>query len=787
MIKKILTGILTASMIASFAVLPVSADYENSIYDKEYQNIVFEDGTAENPIDGSKALNFADVPAEELNYYEWVSSGKTTIVEGYKELFTSTFDTTKGFFLSFDFCIDETNKDSALIELPQYNSGHSKIDKIGPIISYGDVTVNKQTVQQLRTQTGSSSYQALGEITLGEWYSAEIEGRTGIGAQYTTFRLYSYSNGNKELVQETKGFNMRNISNENKSFNTMQIKKINVDNIMLTAINPNRIDVTSDFDEVSAGQSIAMDYTMFRGDTEFTKHNVIWSINGTNVSIDDSGVIIADITAANQTVTVTATATINEQELVGTKDIIVKSVDTASEKFDTITISGIDSLKAGTSADYTFTAKKNGVDVTNTVTADDVIWSICDYSGFNPYYDDLYKNTKAIEISNGHLTVADGLIKQNIQIKASSASGKVYGLLPVSIDFSESQTENVITSDAYDTALSADSKAVSVDGSTAFLVTSQDGYNKKFGNQEGYTLTEIDVKFTTEGSGIAFARNDFGSESTSVKYKSGSLATNKGVVFTDAELNKWYHLEILYSTTDASCNIYPYNEDGTLGKAQTSLDIDRRNSATHGSIMVTTGTCVDNLKISKPLPYELELSAPKENLFPDETLEISAIASRNGLPLKDTEGISWSVLDEGNLPIIDGTITINESGVLKVTPLALAQKIKVQAKTATGAVATFDVNIQSGDIFTITNIGINEDKTKVVKLYVDKNFNYSDSVVFFIAVYDDNDVLQGLTHLNRFGDTLNIGENEIPLDYTLPAGFDPETDKITVMAWTALS
>lgn len=757
MIKKILTGILTASMIASFAVLPVSADYESLEYDIEQFSYTYDDGTVTNAIDNTPALQTADTD--------------------FTRIFRSTLNTTNGFCLSFDFCFDSA---SAEIQIPQLNSDGSKVDKVGPIITYGWYDSKDQTKLQLRTQTGSSSYQALGEFTIGDWYSAEIEGRTGITQDYTSFRLY---NSAKELVFEQKSFNMRNLSSNDRSFNAMQTKGVSLDNVKLIAENPDTIEISSTSGELSAGQSVALDYTMLRGENEFTKHPVEWSVRGDNVSVTPEGSLLADINAANQTVTVTASVSFGDKTLTGTKDITVKAVDTADEKFNNITVAGADSIKAGTSEVYTVTATKDGVPVD--VTNEDIVWSVYDFNNINPYYDASFTNSKVIDVENGTFTVADGVLPQTVTLRASSISGKVYGSKTINIDLSDSQTETVVMSDAYEKALLADNKTVSVDGSIAYAAAN--ALETKFGNQNGYTLTEMDIKFTAEGSGIVLKRNDGAKTNTQITYKNGNLSTNASALITDAELNAWYRLEILYSTTDASCNIYKYNADGTLGEPQKFLSIDRRNAEQYGMIRLEAGTCVDNLKISKPLPYELELSAPKENLFPDETLEISATASRNGLPLKDTEGISWSVLDEGNLPIIDGTITINESGVLKVTPLALAQKIKVQAKTATGAVATFDVNIQSGDIFTITNIGINEDKTKVVKLYVDKNFNYSDSVVFFIAVYDDNDVLQGLTHLNRFGDTLNVGENEIPLDYTLPAGFDPETDKITVMVWTALS
>lgn len=766
MIKKILTGILTASMLASFAIIPASADYIDCQYDKEYYNINYnDDGTETNAIDGTKALN--------------------TDGDDYTELYTGTFNTTQGFYVSFDFSVDEANQDTFLIELPQYKSDHSKIDKVGPIISYG-VESSKGTVKQLRTQTGSSAWQHLGDITFGEWYTAEIEGRTGIGTQATVFRLYDSKH---QLVQETKNFNMRNISSNNLSFNTMQVKNVNIDNVRLIAENPDTIVISSVSDVLKAGQALSLDYTMLKNGKEFTKHDVEWSVTGSDEVAIDNGVLTADIAASDQTVTVTAQATFNDNVLSATKDITIEAVNTSAEPFDAATVSGPDTVKAGTTSEFTISATKGGVPVE--LTDADVVWSVYNYNNTFPYYDESYNGQKVIDIKDGKLTVADNVVPQTVTLRASTPSGNVFGYTTVNIDWSASQAETIVVNNSYDTESTAPTgvnKAVGADGSIAYYTPSF--MEAKFGNQDGYTLTELDIKFTQEGAGYVLRRNDLAKYDTSIIYKNGNISTNKAALVTGAALNEWYHLEILYSVGNASCNIYKYNDDGTLGEAQKFLDIDRQNDAQYGAYRLEAGTVIDNLKISKPLPNEISLTASKTNVFVGESLTVTPTVSRNGLPLDSTEGVTYSVLDSIGKPIIDGSVTVNDKGEVNVSSFATAQVITVRAQSASGAIADCEVNVQSADMFTITNIGINEEHEtdpRIVKLYVTKELNYNDSVAFLIAVYDENNILRGNTIINRFGDTLSMGENELTLDYKLPAGFDPNTWKINVMAWTALS
>ncbi len=755
--KKILSTIISISMIAASAAVPVYADYTapEESYDITEVNNTYDDGTAENAIDGTPALKTGD---------------------SFEKIFATGIDTTKEFYLGFDFCFDSEGGE---IQIPRFKSNGTDVDKVGPIFTYSG--------GNLRTQTGGSSYQNLGVFEIGAWYHGEIEGRTGIGAQYTTFRLYKGG----ELVQETTNFNMRNLSSESRSFNGMQAKNISIDNVLLVQEKPDTITISSGSDEMDAGTDIALDYVMTRRDKEFYKYGVTWSLydesdtqplTDENLVISAGGILTALISAVDQTVTVRATAAFGDKELYGSKQIKINSVDVSDEKCDTIVVSGPTSVKAGTSTEYSFTATKGGEDVTNTLTDDDIVWSIYDPTGITK------NNNKAIKAENGVLTIDDSVIKQDITIRASSVSGAIYGNLPVSIDWSDNQSETVLSYNACETDLTNTILVDSWDGSKAYQTN--DNITFGFGDQSAYTITEVDIKFDgTDGHGLTLFNNN-GSENSNIRAHSGGLGQQTGgsswaSILAELDTNAWYHIEFVYlNGAESGYNVYKYNDAGEKELVKTIANCNRRNDKTYGKITFTMGLVIDNFKVSVVIPDDVAVTAPGKNMFAGETAQYTATAKRAGLSLSNTSGITWSVLDSDKLPIIDGTVTIDDSGLLTVDSMAQAQTVTVEAKTASGASDSAEMNIQVAEIFTVTNIGINEAGDKIVKLYVDKNFYYPDDVVFIIAIKDADGILKGVKTIQTFGDRLALGSNELNAELDIPSGFDPETWKIETMVWT---
>ncbi len=759
-IKMILSAALSASIAVSTAAIPALADYTASDYDVEQFNYTYDDGTVTNGVDGTSALQVtADTTVFTLS--------DTTIM-------------TNEFLLSFDFCFD-TVDGTVPGTMTIRNSG-----KYGPIFSYDS--------GNLRTQTGSSSYQTIAAISPDTWYTAEIEGKMVVSDAYAVMRVYD-SEGN--LVNELENLNLRQFysSSSNGNPDRMVVSNgISIDNLRLISENPDEIAVTAALDEVNAGNAVVMDYTMLRQSVEMTKYSVTWSVydeaneneitDGT-VSMTSSGQLVVDIDSPDQVVTVRAAADFNNKTLVGTKQVTIKAVDVSSEKFDAITITGSQSVKAGTSASYTFTATKNGTDVTADLTTDDVAWSVYDYANINP------SGNTAFTIEDGVLTVADGTIPQTVYIRASTPSGNVFGSLAVATEFGTSQQETVLGYDACEEPIDTATTVTSIDGSYAYYTTATTKLIN-FGNTSDYVLTELDVKFEGEGSGFTLDRAD-GTLNSCFRYHNGSICLQTGSSSYSAQMtadtDTWYHLEVLYSSgnADASVNIYTYNADGTMGEPKTCLDISLRNGKDYGTLQIEPATYIDNVKISTPAANELTITPANNTMFAGETNQVTASAYRNSLPLKDASGVTWEVLDEEGLPIIDGTVSIDPTtGLVTVDALADAQTITVRATSSTGTVATAEIIIQSSELFTVTNIGVNEDDTKIVKLYFDMNFTYVNDVTFIIGIYGADGTMKGVTMRSNSGKSFSVGSNEVTLDYTLPDDFDPDSDTINVFVWTRM-
>ena len=389
-----------AAAVSAFAAFPALADYTEGTYDIERERITYDDGSATNDIDGSPALQAGgsgnydyDEGIDDRTYmFKFPSTG------GNCEMMTNDF------FLSFDFRFDTIDGAvPGVIGIDRVDD-NGKNEKTGPMFTYSD--------GQIRTRTGSDKYSDLGEVSPDTWYTIEMEGKMVVDDAAVEFRLYGYEDGEKTLISSEPALNLRQFyaGANNGRPNLMYAASVSIDNVIFISEYPDEVRVTSDASEVDAGQSMTLDYEMYRFDKLMTKHDVVWSvydeanaseITDGSVTINDSGVLRADINSDDQTVTVRATTNASGQELTGTYQVKINAVSTEDEPFDSIVISGPSSVKAGTSTQYSFTATKNGEDVTETVEDSDVVWSV-----YTP--DDLLENGNiGIKAENGLLSIED--------------------------------------------------------------------------------------------------------------------------------------------------------------------------------------------------------------------------------------------------------------------------------------------------------------------------------------------------------------------------------------------
>lgn len=784
-VKRILSCILAAASVSAFTTFPALADYTECEYDIERVNETYNSGSAENSIDGTPALQVGGTGAFDDDT-DPITDDRTYIFRfpstgGNCDMFRNDF------FLSFDFRFDTIDgKVPGIFGIERLDDG-DRNNKIGPKFTYSE--------GQIRTETGNNKYAELGAVSPDVWYTIEMEGKMAVAGAAVEFRLYGYEDGEKQLIETTENLNLRNFSGTNNGApNLLHAASVSMDNVKFVSTYPDEVRISGDSAELEAGQALTLDYEMYRQDKLTTKHPVMWSVyDETNtseitdgsVTVNENGVLRANIHAEEQTVTVRATTNASEKgELTGTYTVNVKPVSTENEPFDKITINGPSEVKAGTSTTYSFTAEKLGADVTDSLEEGDVVWSV--YTA-----DDLYKNNnRYITAENGVLTVGENVVAQDIIIRASTASGAVYASYPVSIDFADSKTETVLGYSACEDDKTGFERVESWDGSYAIKTGGEAVQAITSTRDTWYTLTSLDIKFGGENSGFTLRK---GTDKTNpcIRMHNGQLAVQKGSSdwdhYIDIDTETWYHMEVLYSNTqnNASMTIAPYNADGTLGETKCIYEINTRNCEPYDALQIEPNTTVDNIVVVTPKADKFELSAASTNMFAGSTNQITVNASRNGLTLKNYEDFKWSVLDSDGLPIIDGSVSISGTGLLSADAMAKEQAVTVVASEG-DVIGKAVINIQSSDIFTVTNLGVNEDKTKIVRMYVEKNFYYNDSVTFIIAIYGPEGELKGVSMRSGYGDSYNIGENEVTFDFTLPADFDPSTDTISTFVWTSL-
>ena len=783
--KKLLSVLLSASIFASLLAVPALADYEKAEYDVERFSETYDSGEVTNEIDDSPAMHFEDTAD---------IFGGTIYKSGFLE---------SDFFLTLDFNYYTDAEDNVPGEISFTG------DNQGPKLTY-DKDGGKKNKGDLVSEHDSKNWDSLGPISPDTWYTMEVEGRLKVSVD---FRIYEYKDGVKTLVTETKGLYLRNYAPGNSGKNSGKLNATNVyiDNVKLYSTHPDKIDVTTSTDEyeLRAGKSVPLEYAPARSDGKAVTNDYPVTlelldesgnpINDENVYLT-SNTLVTTVDAADQTVTVKASATVGEKTLVDTRtQIKINAVSTDSEPFDTVVVEGPESVKAGETAEYTFKATKNGNDVTDSLQESDYKWLL--YSN-----DDLYENNNnAISITGGKtatLTVDEGVIAQKLKVRLSTNAGLVFGSKTVDIGFADSYKDEVLAYNAAEEAISTATRVPSIDGSLAYQTTANTIISLG-SKREDYVLTEFDICFATDGSGVYWERGLNGGEkwNTSLylqgtEIKSQVDSSKWASLGVNATTEDWFHFEVLYTgindkdkgnpgIVDASCIVTKYNEDGTLGTPQTFLNITTRNGDAYGSLEISKGVIIDNIKISIPTANELVLAEPAvKEILAGQSMEFSATASRNGLPLKGVQ-LNWQVIGEDGLVITgdDALVKISDTGVLTTDAMAKAQTVTV--KVSSGVYSKqIDIQVLTSEIFKIKNIGKNEEETKITRLYVDKKFNYNNEVTFIIAIYDANGKLTGVATRQMYGDQLQLGENELTFDLDLPVGFNPDTDEISVMTWT---
>lgn len=683
------------------------------------------------------------------------------------------------------------------------NSGKNK----GPALY---VSGNK-----LISSAGSKTQTLYSNMSLNKWYKIEYEGRMGVTGAVTNFKLYEYNeNGEAVEVSSFSKLELRNFWAGNNKFPgyATVAEGICVDNEYAAQLYPDTVTITeqSRLTEMYGGDTLTFDAVASRAGVSdnITQPEFEWTINGISegqkgyFSISDDGILTVSALADEQIITVKAVATSNGNPY-AEYPVTVHSRSLTGEKFDSITVNGKNAINAGESCAYTFTAMKDNSDVTNSLTSEDVVWQVMDSTGTRVL------NNSKITISNGTLTVDKSALAQNIKVRASTVSGYVYNEVDVAI--SSTSDEKIINENACEDKVDGVTlNQGSWDGSSYYTVDTVEDFlgagTLGTTTTSGDVLISMDIKFTSQtGSGITTVRRDGGTGFWLVSHNGVLACQTGGSAYTDLkgadgntyalDTDKWYHIEFMFATSAPSLNIWKYNENGTLEDKQTFTSengMTFRSSQGFNRIKLNKNTGIDNYRVLTPRATSLAITASTDKVSAGTTMEFTPIAERDGLAMPNIamENISWTVYDSNNeFPVENDDITVT-AGKLSTDILTAPQKIYVRAtstfdKTVYGSYA---MDIVKNNMFEVKNIGVAEDnENNIAKIFVEKQSDYNDNITFIIALYDENGVFVGSYAKKTNGKNLQVGENEIALDYTLPEGFDKETGSAKIFVWTTMT
>lgn len=656
---------------------------------------------------------------------------------------------------------------------------------------------------KLAVQTGGSSYTDYCDVDPLKWYHIVLIGRFSASDAKTDMIVYEYNGSEKVFVGKYNGVNQRNLyANSNNGAQHWNVHKgTSVDNLKITMLGADKLNVTSDAAEIKAGNTLLFDYNATRQGEYIAKPDITWAIynadntaelNDSNISITN-GVLNVGLDASAQKINVRATAA---NGVYGSKEIDVKAVDISDVKFDTLTLSAEkDYVSATEPLTITASATKNGQAVT--LADSDLIWYATDSSDMQKLGEEL----KWITITNGVVTVDPKAISQDITIRAADPEDKVRGSKVIHIKSSDALEGN--EDGTMDRLLTADN-CEAIKENTEF-VTGPDGthaYKATAGFQTGNitetsgdVVVEMDIKFNAEGAGFQPAKN--GKINTCVVYHNGKLAVQTGdgkyTSYCDVSSDKWYHITLIRKKGAYAHIIFEeYDENGERTNKQVYEDVNQRNNEAMAFININAGTSYDNLRVLTPAPDAITISTDVKTIFAGDKAQASSALFWKGLEMKnpDSSMFEYKVYDsENRYPLENGAVTIDASGLITSDAMADAQDVYIRAiAKQSGKYASTKLSVTPSDILAINQLLIDETtKSKIVGISVMKNFYYTENITFVTEVFDETGALELTSTKQMYGDALQMGENTVSLNIPLPEGFNKETDTIKVYAVTKLS
>lgn len=787
--KKFLSSLLAFAITLSLVSVPfasaadIDETYDETVYTEDFEAV---SGTVDGAPDGTKYF----VPTEQAHYIALSAVSSDDYMWELDLMFPSTLDAEAA---GTGFTVRNGSNWNGSIRLNGTN---------------------------LAVQTASSSFTTIAAVERDTWYHVQLFGRYGGDASRIDLSLYKWNGAEKEFIITAENIATRN----NRSSDRITVEGgTAVDNLKVTKLGADTINVTSINTDLNCSESTPLAYTASRNGISVLSPAVTWEVynedntaplDDSNITVSDGGLLSTTAQAQTQTINVRATSQ-DKGNPYGSVQINIKHVDISSAKFDTLELSTDDAyVNADTPLKIDVEGSKNGSPVE--IESGDIVWSVFDKDNILPIAN------KFINISeDGTVTVESNVIAQNVNIHATDTkTGAVVGSLPIYIKSSdaretgdEGRSDLLIASDSCDSVVTGTNLEIgSWDGSNYYVPTIPYHFPGFEADTTEDMYIEADLQFNADGQGWTVRNAGNGKEGLQVIADSGNLCivqdSSKRPVQFKINYGEWYKIGILAKTglgdgSYAALVAYKYDENGDLVNPLDSSSnlpfiaegIPMRNigvsAANH--ISIAAGTGVDNYRMLRAMPDELKVSTDIQTVFAGGQVQAICKATRQGVEMKniDFNTISWAVYDSENKELYNTDLfTIDANGLMKIDPLSPAQEVYIRVISTDDSdfYDSIKVTVESSVIFEVENIAHNEEKTKILALDIHKNFAYSDSVVIIMATYDTNGKLTGIYTKNVQGNTLLEGQtNEVKTNFTLPQGFDFENDLLKAFIWTGLN
>ena len=328
------------------------------------------------------------------------------------------------------------------------------------------------------------------------------------------------------------------------------------------------------------------------------------------------------------------------------------------------------------------------------------------------------------------------------------------------------------------------------------MAETQDSYTDLDGwGRELYTkcFFEADVRFKAEGSGITLRSADNERDGTSIRavMRNGklTLAADGGtgayyIYYIELDPGTTYHIKLIgsYGVNNGGVDmtVDTLDKDGNIVDTKDYyMILMNKMFASSGvgpeHIRVEANTVADNIRVTELRPDAVRIVSPPAAITPGSSAVINTRAERQGADLDYDLPVSYTVSGEG--------VTIAQDGTLTAAADAPQQTLTVTAKSGDMA-DTAEIEVISGEIFTIDRAILNEDGTVLEALAATKNYFFDGTAAFVVMVYSPEGTLKdSFVKYAPAKAILQRKATEIAMGYALPDG--AENDTIEIRAWSA--